>query len=81
MFRNHWELAAYVRHHIADLAKEHRACSRFAQDDERPARRLSQLRHGPGIGLIQLGHALAGYDAVRGLPPPPSRPALWGPGS
>ena len=81
MFRNHWELAAYVRHHIADLAREHRACSSISRDDEEPARLLTQLRHRLGIGLIQVGHALAGHDAVRGLPTPTSRPAPWGPGS
>jgi hypothetical protein len=81
MYRSNWELAAYVRHHTASLADERRACSPIAQDD-RPAGLLTQLRHRLGIGLIQVGHALAGYDAVRGLPTRPHRPAPWGqPGS
>jgi hypothetical protein len=42
---------------------------------------MTQLRHRLGIALIKVGHALAGCDAVRGLPTAPARPAIWGPGS
>ena len=75
MYRSTWELDAYVRHHIADLARELRSCSPITQSIDRPASRLSQLRHRLGIGLIKVGHTLAGYDAVRGLPTTPPRPA------
>jgi hypothetical protein len=78
MYRSTWELAAYVDHHIADLADERRACSRFDQDEDRPVSLLTHLRQRLGIGLIQIGQALAGCDAVRGLPTPPTRPATWG---
>ena len=81
MYRSHWELAAYVRHRNAYLADERRACSRIDRTDDGPASLVTQLRHRLGIGLIKVGHALAGYDAVRGLPMPPARPATWGPGS
>ncbi|MBW3633374.1 MAG: hypothetical protein KY456_10140 [Chloroflexi bacterium] len=82
MYRSHWELAAYVRDHIAVLADEHRACSPIDQGEDRPARLVTQLRHRLGISLIHVGRALAGCDAVRGLPAPPGRPAPWGqPGS
>ena len=78
MYRSNWELAAYVRDHIAYLTDERRACSRSEQGDDGPASLLTQLRHRIGIGLIQVGHALAGYEAVRVLPTPPTRPATWG---
>jgi hypothetical protein len=81
MYRSPWELAIYVRYHIADLADEHRACSPVAQSDQAPARMLTQLRHRLGITLIKVGRALAGYDALRGLAAPPARPVTWGPGS
>jgi hypothetical protein len=81
MYRSPWELATYVRYHIADLAEEHRACSPIAQSDQAPARILTQLRHRLGITLIKVGRALAGYDALRGLAAPPARPVTWGPGS
>ena len=81
MYRSTWELEAYVRHHIADLADEHRTCAPIAQRHDGPARQVTRLRHRLGIGLIKAGHALAGYDAVRGLPASPARPAAWGSGS
>ena len=82
MYRSNWELAVYVRDHISSLADEHRTCSLIAQDDDRPARLLTQVRHRLGIGLILVGRALAGYDAVGALPTPPGQPAAWGqPGS
>ena len=82
MYRSTWELDAYVRHHTASLADEHRACAPLDQDGDGPARLVTQLRHRLGVALIQVGRALAGYDAVRGLPTPPRRPAPWGnPGS
>jgi hypothetical protein len=81
MYRSPWELATYVRYHIADLADEHRACSPTAQSGQAPARILTQLRHRLGITLIKVGRALAGYDALRGLAAPPARPVTWGPGS
>ena len=82
MYRSNWELTVYVRDHIASLADERRTCSLIAQDNNRPARQLTRLRHRLGIGLILVGRALAGYDAVRALPTPPGQPAPWGqPGS
>jgi len=81
MYRSPWELATYVRYHIADLADEHRACSPVAQSDQAPARMLTQLRHRLGITLIKVGRALAGYDALRGLAAPPARPVTWESGS
>jgi hypothetical protein len=81
MYRSPWELDTYVRHHIADLADEHRACSLMPQSDDAPAGQLTQLRHRLGIALIKVGRHLAGYDALRGLAAPPARPVTWGPGS
>ena len=81
MYRSTWELDAYIRHHIADLADERRACSPIARSVGRLPGPMTQLRHRLGIGLIKIGHALAGYDAVRGLPTSPARPATWGSGS
>jgi hypothetical protein len=81
MYRSTWELAAYVRHHIADLADERRACSPIAQRGEGLASPMTQLRQRLGMGLIRVGHALAGYDSVRRLPTPSARSATWGPGS
>jgi hypothetical protein len=81
MYRSTWELAAYVRHHIADLADERRACSPISQHVDRLASPMIHARHRLGIGLIKVGHALAGNDAVRGLPTAPGRPATWGPSS
>jgi hypothetical protein len=78
MYRSTWELAAYVRHHIADLADERRACSSIDRTDAGPASLVTQLRHRLGRGLIRVGHTLAGFDGVRGLPAPPARPATWG---
>ena len=75
MYRSNWELAAYVRHHIADLADECQACSPIDRDNDGSASLVTQLRHRLGIALIQIGHALAGYDALRGFPTPPARPA------
>jgi hypothetical protein len=82
MCRSSWELDVYVRHHIAQLADECRAYTAIDQKGEGPARLLTEFRHRLGIGLIQIGQALAGYEAVRSLSTPPSRPAQWGtPGS
>ena len=81
MNRSSWEIDAYVRHHIADLADERRACAPIGRDNDRPASLLVRLRLRMGIGLIAVGHALAGYDTVRGLPTPSARPATWGSGS
>ena len=81
MYRSTWELDAYVRQHIAELADERRACSPIAQSADRLPSLLTQLRHRLGIGLIKVGQALAGYDGVRGLPTSPPRPATWGSGS
>jgi hypothetical protein len=81
MHRNHWELAALVRHRIAYLADERQVCSQIDQDDHGAAILLTQFRHRLGMSLIQVGHALAGYDTVRGLATPSARHATWGPGS
>ena len=81
MYRSPWELAILVRHRIAYLVDERRICSQIDQGDDGPASLLTKLRHRLGIGLIKVGHALAGYDGLRGLPTPPARPATWGPGS
>jgi hypothetical protein len=81
MYRSTWELAAYVRHHIAELADERRTCSPIIHNSEGAASPMTQVRRRLGIGLIKIGHALAGYDGVRGLSAPPARPATWGPGS
>ena len=78
VYRSNWELTVYVRDHIASLADERRTCSLIAQNNDRPARLLTQLRHRLGISLILVGRALADYDAVRALPTPPGRPAPWG---
>ena len=80
MYRSTWELDAYVRQHVADLADERRACSPITQRVQRLPGPMTQLRHRLGIGLIKVGQALAGYDAVRGLPTPPARPVTWGSG-
>ena len=81
MYRSTWELAAYVRHHIAELADERRTCSPIIHNSEGAASPMTQVRRRLGIGLIKIGHALAGYDGVRRLSTPPARPATWGPGS
>lgn len=81
MYRSTWELAAYVRHHIADLTDERRACSPITQSNEGAASLLTQLRHRLGMGLIQVGQVLADYDTIRGLPTSSARHATWGPGS
>ena len=81
MYRSTWELAALVRDRIAYLADERQICSQIGRDGDRPASLLTQLRHRLGIGLIKVGHALAGIDAGRGLPTSPPRPAAWGSGS
>jgi hypothetical protein len=81
MYRSHWELAAYVRHRNAYLAHERLVCSQIDQAGARPANLVTQIRHRLGMGLIRVGHALAGNDTVRGLPKAHVRPATWGPGS
>jgi hypothetical protein len=81
MYRSTWELAAYVRQHVADLADERRACSAIAPSADRLPGPITPLRHRLGIGLIKVGHTLAGVDAGRGLPTSPPRPAAWGSGS
>ena len=81
MYRSTWELATYVRHHIADLVDERRACSPITRSAERLPSPMTQLRHRLGIALIKVGQALAGYDVVRGLPTAPARPATWGSGT
>jgi hypothetical protein len=80
MYRSTWELDAYVRHHIADLVDERRACSPIGQSVDRLPGSKTRLRHRLGIALIKVGQALAGYDAVRGLPKSTARPAAWGSG-
>ena len=81
MYRSHWELAALVRQRNAYLIEERRICSLIDRTSDGWASLVTQLRHRLGIGLIRVGHILAGYDAVRGLPTAPARPATWGPGS
>ncbi len=81
MYRSPWELDALVRQRTAYLIGEREVCSQIDRTDDRPASLVTQIRHRLGIGLIKVGHALAGYDAVRGLPTAPARPATWGPGS
>jgi hypothetical protein len=78
MYRSNWELATYVRHHIADLTDDRRSCAPITQSGQRPASLLTPLRHGLGIRLIKAGRALAGYDAMQGLSTSPARPATWG---
>ena len=75
MYRSTWELEAYVRQHIAHLADERRACSWISPSVDRLPNPITQFRHRLGIGLIKVGQALAGYDAGRGLPTTPPRPA------
>lgn len=75
MYRSTWELDAYIRHHIADLVDERRACSPIARSVTGLPSPMTQLRQRLGIALIKVGRALAGYDAVRGLPTSPARPA------
>src|SRR4051794_27905391 len=79
MYRSPWELAAIVRQRNAYLARERQLCSQIDRSDDGPASLVTQLRHRLGIGLIRVGHALAGYDRVRGLPTPAARPATWEP--
>ena len=81
MYRSPWELAAIVRQRNAYLAHERQVCSQIDRTDDGPASLVTQLRHRLGIGLIRVGHALAGYDDGPRLPSPPARPATWGPSS
>jgi hypothetical protein len=81
MYRSHWELAALVRQRNAYLIEEHRVCSLIDRTNDGRASLVTQLRHRLGISFIKVGHTLAGYDALRGIPTPPARPATWGPGS
>jgi hypothetical protein len=78
MYRSHWEITRLAHDRIAELARESQHCSLLDQVDDGTANRLTQLRHRLGIALIQLGQALADQEAKRGLPSPPSRPAIWG---
>lgn len=72
MYRSEWELTCYVRQHVANLAREYPA-SRSA----RPIPPVSLLwrlaRQRLGIGLIHLGHTLAGAEV---LGPVPTSPGL-----
>jgi len=81
MYRSTWELDAYIRQHIADLAAERRACSPIARGVDGPPGPITQLRHRLGIGLIKAGEALAGCDVARGLPTSPAGPTMWELGS
>jgi hypothetical protein len=81
MYRSTWELDAYVRQHISELADERRSCSSIARRVDRLPSRLTQLQRRLGISLIKVGQALAGYDGVRGLPTSPPHPVTWGSGS
>lgn len=81
MYRSTWEVATYVRHHVADLAGERRACTLIMGSAGRVARPVTQIRHRLGLGLIKVGKTLAGYEAGRGLATAPARPATWEPGS
>jgi hypothetical protein len=81
MYRSTWEIAAYIRHHIADIADDRRACSPIAKSVGGLTSPMTQLRHRLGLGPIKVGHALAGYDAVRVLPASTARPATWGSGT
>ena len=81
MYRSSSELAVLVRHRITDLQDEREACSPIDQGDGRSESFMTQLRHRLGIALIQVGQALAGSDALRGLPTPAGRPPAWGSGS
>jgi hypothetical protein len=78
MFRSCWELDTHVRHHIANLVSERQLCSQIDRAGDEPARRLLQFRQRLGIGLIQVGQALAGAEALAGLPSQPTRPAVRG---
>jgi hypothetical protein len=77
MFRSYWELDTLARHRNAEIASE---CARYTRAEQSnphytPTNLLTHLRHRLGIGLIELGRALAGCDAARGLPSPPAHPA------
>jgi hypothetical protein len=75
MYRSDCELSAYVRHHIAQLANDRRSCAVLGRSGAEPAHKLAGLRRRLGLGLIQLGSALAGSDATRVLPASPLPPA------
>jgi hypothetical protein len=83
MYRSEWELTSYVRYRLADLADEHPARGQIDHAIVGLAMLslLTQLRERLGIGLIRIGQALAGSDAVRGLHAPPARPAIGRSGS
>lgn len=81
MYRSHWELAALVPQRNAYLIEERRVCSLIDRTIGGRASLVTQLQHRLGVGLIRVGHTIAGYDALRGLPTPPARPATWSPGS
>jgi hypothetical protein len=77
MYRSYWELDILSRQRNAEIAT---ACQRYTQgelSDRRvaPTTLLTTLRHRLGIGLIELGRALADGDATRGMPVPPAHPA------
>ena len=78
MYRSSCELAVLVRHRIATLRDEREACSPISQGEDGAASLLTHLRHRLGLALIHAGQALAGSEALRGLPTSPARPAAWG---
>ena len=75
MGRSDWEIALYVHHHIAELVAESLSHPSLRQHVDEPASFVTRLRRRLGIGLIQLGHALAGVDALHQRPAPAIRPA------
>jgi hypothetical protein len=80
MYRSEWELTNYVRCRLADLSDEHPARGQFDHTivGLTMVSLLTELRQRLGIGLIRIGQALAGADAVRGLPLPSCQPATGG---
>jgi hypothetical protein len=77
MYRSYWELDTLARHRNAEIATECQRYTQGEQSDRRiaPPTLLTTWRHRVGIGLIELGRALADCDATRGLPVPPAHPA------
>lgn len=79
VYRSEWELTCYVRQRVADLAQEYPKRG-AASPPAGVARRWRLARHRVGIGLIQLGQALAGADAIPRRPVASTLPALGRPG-